>query len=126
HRRIAILQQVAHETARRPRCWIPVNADPVEGLTPGLSPPRRGDHGNLISRIHERPGLAAHTDVLGVGGVLYQHKDAPTSGYSIVWCTVRCHLEEPPGRIRRASAVRWLAIRLSWLSSSRATLSPVV
>ena len=120
HRRIAILEQVAHDAARFRQRRIPVGAHSVDGLPPWLSRPRRGDDGDLVSGIGQCPGLAAHTSVLGVGVVLYQHKHAPTGGrvrrvsfglhrlghVSILRCAVRCHLELPPGRIMRAA---WLA-----------------
>src|SRR5437879_10760637 len=80
HRRIAILEQVAYDSAHFPRRWVPVDAHPVDGLTPALSRPRRGDHGDLVSCLRQRSGLLAHTEVLGVGVVLYEHEHAPTSG----------------------------------------------
>ncbi len=125
HRRIAILEQVADEPARLRRRWVPVDVHPVDGLTPALSRPRRGDHGDLISGIGQRSGLVAHTGVLGVGVILHQHEHAPTSGgvhcarislyglihLRIMRCTVWRHFDRPPDRIRRASTLTGLAQR---------------
>ena len=78
HRRVAVLHEIAHESSRRPRCWIAVDDDAVDRLTPALSRPRRRDHGDPVSGLHQRSRLAAHTGVVGIRVVLDQHEHAPT------------------------------------------------
>ena len=104
-RRIAILQQIPHESGRRRRCGIAVGDHAVDRLAPALSPPRRRDHDHLVSGLDQRSGLAAHTDVFGIGVVLDQHEHAPTCAaphcarrvlhgrkrLGIVRCTFGCH-----------------------------------